>query len=299
MGIVLKWPSQTAKGIEAIEIYRLAGQVAVLNRNALPAPLVTLGPDATRYEDTSVAKNTVYSYWVASVKNGERVFGSRLIEAYYLDVGPGPTDIKFGTWWEGYFGPVEVSELLTHLEINGQLGITAAQYTPAQYHKFMFRGRILFIPETRTASMTYNQQYNSGLVFGTDDGGAVPTGSVSRNQRRTVQKNGREFVIRFPYNAAYTIKQASGLNAANYLAEGEWLNTMVRLLLINNGGEKWGDIALADTAASLNGLGSTMFAQQYGVSVCYFVYGTAPQNVSTLNVSSAASIFHVLELVIP
>jgi hypothetical protein len=300
MGIKLNWPSQSAKNLTGIEIYRTAGDVLTLDRNTLPTPLATLTADKTSYEDTTVVEKTIYNYWVASVKSGERVFSARLNKGYFLDTGPGPTDVKYGDWTTGYFGTVDVAELFTHLELNAQIGATVASYLPDLYHKFIYKGRIIFYPNLRTSILPYSTLYTFGLTTGNDDYAyLIPSGVTKRSQRRTVTKGGREYVLRMPFIADYKVPSGATLSQDQYANDGEWRNTMERLFLAATGKfSRWGDTA-ADTSSALNYPLATTFAPLYGAGNTWNSPGNSPASFVTSSPATGNSTMLVLELVLP
>lgn len=299
MGIKLQWPSQSAKGVSGLEIYRGTGSTSTLNRNSLPAPLTTLAADATSFEDTTVVEKTIYNYWVCSVKNGERVFTNPIQRGYYLDTGPGPADLKFGNWDAGYFGTVAVTDLFTHLEINGQIGTTVSQYTADVYHKFIYKGRILFYPNIRTTTFPWNTLYSAGVAWGSDAVAYIkPNGPANTPQGRTVTKNGRSYILRLPFVADYSVVGGATLNNDTLANQGEWRNTMERLFNANGQMPRWGSVT-TESAQSDLGLYTTQFAQAYGTSNVWKSYGYAPQNIYAAVPTSNISSMQVLELVLP
>lgn len=299
MGIKLQWPSQSAKGLSAIEIYRTTGVTPSLNRNNLPAPLATLAATATTYEDTTVVEKTVYNYWVCNVKNGERIFTAPIQRGYYLDTGPGPTELKYGNWDAGYFGTVAVSDLFTFQEMNSQLGISLFQYTPDFYHKFIFKGRILFYPNIRVMVQTWSSIYLAGLAWGSNAVAYIkPNGPADTPQGRTVSKNGRAYNVRLPFSADYSVAGGPTLSQDAVANQGEWRNTMERLFFVSGTMSRWGSTAL-DSPSNLLSPQTTLFAQAYGTSNVWQILGGAPQTISTSTQTQAMSSMLVLELVLP
>lgn len=299
MGIKLQWPSQSAKGVSGLEIYRGTGSTSTLNRNSLPAPLTTLAADATSFEDTTVVEKTIYNYWVCSVKNGERVFTNPIQRGYYLDTGPGPTDLKYGNWDAGYFGTVAVSDLFTFQEMNSQLGISLFQYTPDFYHKFIFKGRILFYPNIRVMVQTWSNIYLAGLAWGSNAVAYIkPNGPADTPQGRTVSKNGRAYNVRLPFSAEYSVTGGPTLSQDAIANLGEWRNTMERLFLVPGTMSRWGS-APPDVPSNTSSLQTTMFAQAYGTANIWIELGGAPQAITTNTQNQAISTMLVLELVLP
>ncbi|QXO09601.1 hypothetical protein pEaSNUABM11_00177 [Erwinia phage pEa_SNUABM_11] len=300
MGIKLTWPSQTAKGITGIEIYRAVGASSTIDRANLPAPLVTLTPGATTYEDNTVVNATVYNYWIASVKNGERVFCFTLQQGYFLDTGPGPQSLLMGDWDTGYFGRVSNTDLFDYLSLNAALGTNVTTESPNYWNKFIFQNRILFIPDKRLGALSYQQLYSFGVAYGTDDSGSiVPTGAATRNQRRVVARDGRNYVVRLPRGAKYSSAGGVDQTTESVLLQGEWRNVIERMFRNGSGTyPRFGEIAV-DTTNGVTEAHSCIFGVLYSTTVGVRAVGSSPHTVGTINVTTVGSYQLVLELVIP
>lgn len=82
-----------------------------------------------------------------------------------------------------------------------QAGGTAIVFAaPNVWHKFVRRGKILYVPNNYLSSaVTITQLYQAGWLFGTDDNG--PTDgqlSTAQNQRRIINYRGEKYFIRLP-----------------------------------------------------------------------------------------------------
>ncbi|HCJ9458870.1 TPA: hypothetical protein NV912_004710, partial [Escherichia coli] len=127
MTIRLSWPSQASKGLTAIEIYRKEGWNATIDVYNPGTPHATLSGNAVEFVDNidTLTKNTTYRYWVAAVKDSERLIGNPITQGFYPDTGPGPQTILRGDWASGYFGTVPNTEFFNTAEL--KLMLTAQQ----------------------------------------------------------------------------------------------------------------------------------------------------------------------------
>ncbi|EMS7630797.1 hypothetical protein WDI47_004640 [Salmonella enterica subsp. enterica serovar Bredeney] len=229
MPITLNFAQRKPQALDNIEIYRKTPGNATIDVNAPGTPLATLPGDATSYEDNAVENNTTYRYWIAAVKDGERVFNTPTAQGFFLDTGPGPQKLLYGDWHAGYFGTVTPAELFTNAELNS-LVVNMFSSAVSAWHKFIYKNRILFMSDNSIINAGPQFIYNQGLMYGQDGNGFVPSWATARNQRRTVAKNGYEYVVRLPYLFDYrfwTTNVRSG-NTELYL-DGEWFNTFARL----------------------------------------------------------------------
>lgn len=181
---------------DSVKIYRATAPISL---DALPEPLATLPGDATTFSDVTAVRNTVYYYVIASFKGSDVLFTPNQQYGYFPDTGPGPSRLLRGNWNEGYFGTVSQSELFAPGELCSALSFSPSiSSVTSPWHKFIIDGKILFIPDQSFANSTWYELYNAGLVYGTDDNGAYPTGLVStpKNQMKTVTKAGRSYIVR-------------------------------------------------------------------------------------------------------
>lgn len=307
MSIVISWPDQTAKALTSIEIYRKVGFDATIDPINPGTPYKTLEPTATSFTEdlADLTEKTIYCYWIAAVKDNNRMLGARIVQGFYLDTGPGNTDLIQGDWSCGYFGPVSPDDFFNFNEVTSQL--TAAQrsvYTlaPTTWHKFIYRGRILFYPENGQAYATLNSVYGAGMMFGTDDAGVGPkpnnSGDVVQSAR--VKKDGREYRIRMPWA---TVPGTAG--AVNYA--GEFWCTMARLFGGAGGnsadsvnGAYWSDKPAQSGASTYQDIGAVPLIPMTNVSNTPYAVPYRPTLNST---GSAASVNgyvrFVFELILP
>ncbi|ANZ50341.1 putative virion structural protein [Erwinia phage vB_EamM_Phobos] len=301
MSIVLNWKQQPGQVLDSIEIYRYANARATPNPNALGTPLATLPGDATTYEDTAVISNQVYQYRVVSVKGTDKVMGLPIVQGYFPYTGPGPQELLRGDWWIGYFGTLTNQEFfLNSADMNGRAGFGVWNQNPVLFHKFAYKGKIIFIPNSPTMMGTsYNNQYLAGLIWGMSGAGRfTPNGLSAVDQRKTVIKDGFEYIIRLPelYDSG---SYSSNYNSLAFFVQGEWYNTMVRLY---RGAPatmpgRWGDLDVVPGNAGTD-QGVALFAQAYNNQVSIYYRGSYPDSVSTINNANSATVYHVLELIL-
>lgn len=299
MPITLNFAQRKPQALDNIEIYRKTPGNATIDVNAPGAPLATLPGDATSYEDNAVENNTTYRYWIAAVKDGERVFNTPTAQGFFLDTGPGPQKLLYGDWHAGYFGTVTPAELFTNAELNS-LVVNIFSYAVSAWHKFIYKNRILFMSDNAIINSTPQQIYNQGMMYGQDGNGCVPSWATARNQRRTVEKNGYEYVVRLPYLFDYkywTAFVGSG-NTELYL-DGEWFNTFARLYNYSGLLPRFDDLPVGPTD-STTAPQSAFFATMSNSSVQRYNRPPYPESPSwgDYGTTTVRSIV-VLELVLP
>ncbi|QVW28670.1 putative virion structural protein [Erwinia phage pEa_SNUABM_8] len=300
MSIVLSWKPQPGQTLDAVEIYRYAAPRGTVNPNSPGTPLAILPGNATTYEDTTVTANTTYQYRIMSVKGSDKVMGFPIIQADFTYTGPGPQKLIRGDWWCGYFGTLPNTDfILNFSELNGLIGFSAWNNSPLIYHKFVFKGRILFIPDTCTRNgTTWEDQYRQGLMWGTDDVGNSPYGmSQNVNQRKTVAKNGFEYVVRLPRLGDYNQVHNVNMGSFNFYSEGEWLNTFGRLVRYNGALKRFSDYDLR-AGTNYPDVTATWFANGYNSQLPWFYRASTPESPTYTNQNVSGVAFHVLELVL-
>lgn len=307
MTIRLSWPSQASKGLTAIEIYRKEGWNATIDVYNPGTPHATLSGNAVEFVDDidTLTKNTTYRYWVAAVKDSERLIGNPITQGFYPDTGPGPQTILRGDWASGYFGTVPNTEFFNTAEL--KLMLTAQQgnmfvYDPQEWHKFIFRERIVFFPATmHSKTNSVQMAYQYGMMYGTDDvGSIVPLGATATKQDCKVTKDGRTYRIRLPYAVPYD----AVLSRQDY-NNGEWRNTMGRLYPVDAQFAALGlgaidSLARQGATAQPNESGAAVLAPLWSNNIFAYAYGTVPMGISnTAGVGNSATIFFAFELVLP
>lgn len=200
MSITLNWNLPAGIALDNVVIYR---DTVALDKNSLPAPLVTLAGDVASYVDDALTSNNVYYYIVSFVKGADVSYSSNYEMGYFADLGPGPQKLTMGNWTYGYFGEIPASEFITAADLKTQVGATSLSVSePTAWHKFIYKGKILFVPNIYMAYSSWNALYSLGLVFGTDDTGVFPAAATGRptpvNQNKRAIARGNEFIVRCP-----------------------------------------------------------------------------------------------------
>jgi hypothetical protein len=175
MSVTLTWGSANAALADSINIYRTTTPPDV---NNLPAVLGTATGSATSYTDTTAVRNTLYYYLVGHVRAGIELLSPVLLMGHYPDTGPGPQTLLRGDWNLGYFGTCTTVQMFTPSTLNAQVpipGTLTADGTITAWHKFIRKGKVLFIPNYYfTTTVQPYQLYNAGLLMGTNDNGTFP-----------------------------------------------------------------------------------------------------------------------------
>lgn len=192
MYIDLQWTNLNSKTVK-LEIFR--GD-APLDRENLGTPIATLTEGETTYRDsTNVVIGKDYYYVFVTSNDSDRVVSQNYRIQAVGRRGPGEQTLVQGTNELGYFGPlpstdfININELVTRTNLRSQAtNITIAQPTPI-WHKFVRKGKILFIPERPVAyNVSWQGLYSLGMVYGREDTGSNPlmTNKVVQNAKVTI-----------------------------------------------------------------------------------------------------------------
>ena len=116
---------------------------------------------------------------------------------YYPNSGPGPKSLAGGNEQAGYFGTLTQAQLFTPTELFNLLNIPTlgpSLDTSMIWCKFFYKGKIVYIP-TRPINdgtlqpFSWEDLYQLGVMYGTDDNGTFPSPAASpMNQRITFSK---------------------------------------------------------------------------------------------------------------
>lgn len=200
MGNKLSWTNNNTQPTN-VEIYR---GLAPLDTANLTDPLVTLTNGESSWEDNGVIYGATYYYVVQLLtKDGLKKVPSRNISMQAgLGRGLGPNILLQGNERLGYFGLVEAADFIPPATIlAAQNGGAMAYMLAVRWHKFIRRGKILYVPQTVPASGNYHHNiiYQAGFMYGTDDTGPVD-GRLGTpvNQRRVINWRGEKYTIRLP-----------------------------------------------------------------------------------------------------
>lgn len=182
MAVTLNWGAANTSLAETINIYRSTTPIDVANP---PAALTSIAGNLSSYQDNTAVRNTTYYYAVGHVRAGQELLSPVLLYGHYPDTGPGPQTLLRGDWELGYFGTVPSAQMFVPSTLNAQIpipGTPIPDSTVTTWHKFIRKGKILFIPNYYFANNVQPYQlYNAGLLMGTNDNGSFPFALSSAN----------------------------------------------------------------------------------------------------------------------
>lgn len=114
---------------------------------------------------------------------------------YYPDSGPGPKSLVAGDATNGYFGKFSTDELFTSAQVLQMLYPDRTDFTgmvmnSISWLKFVYLGKILYIPTQQITNLTWNEMYLRGLIYGIDGtaAGNYPSELAATNQYPIWQK---------------------------------------------------------------------------------------------------------------
>lgn len=192
MYIDLTWVNMNNVNV-TLEIYR--GDEP-LDRDNLPeTPIVTIDDGGTRYRDTDVELGKTYYYVFVTISDTDSHVSVNYPIRAINRRGVGPQDIIDGDANLGYFGTVASGQFLSTNELKEKTGLTdGTVYQPFPiWHKFIRNNKILFIPHTPIVeSITFNQLWNAGLVYGTD----VDTNPFISAQKKVITIGADQYIVR-------------------------------------------------------------------------------------------------------
>ena len=298
MGITINWDDQSDQALDAIEVYRSTSSIDINNPGT---PIATLAGTARSYEDTAVKVGNTYYYCVAVKKGENRSFGAVQTQGYYANLGPGPQRLLRGDWVRGYFGEMSPVDWVTPADVANKIkdalkstvGITFATSTGSLWFKFIYKGKILFIPNLNLLnSSNWTTGYNAGFIFGTDDFGNSPTGVPGAvNQRCVIEIAGLQYIAR--------AIRLSEKPTTQYLTDqldfndSEWKSTYARL---RTDGSAITDPTVQPRVNDLNSLNSTGSAHMADTNNSAAVISSAPETLGKTPKNSGIGWMVVLEL---
>jgi len=151
-----------------------------------------------------------------------------------LAYGPGPETVIAGDMTTGFFGEVSDEEMFDGSELASDLGLSDGTgiNRAGGWLKFIHNGVVKYIAKKPFRhSATWEQIYERGLVYGTDDNGKAPYGTPT-NQFTKVRKNGSEFIVRL----------MTGANADPFPESDPLFFTADMYQMDVGGGSEWNDL---------------------------------------------------------
>lgn len=197
MALRLNWKNPNAFPT-TVEIYR--GD-APLDRAALSNPLAVLSAGETTWVDNTAEFDTTYYYVFVTKTATDRVVSMNKEITVIEKRGAGGQKIQIGNENYGYFGPVAASAFFNSADLKAvaldRSVFNAITVNPV-WHKFIRKGKVLYIPAVDFGYVTWDGLYRAGFVYGTDDEGPIDghQGLAAVNQMRTVKLDGDEYLIR-------------------------------------------------------------------------------------------------------
>lgn len=145
MPINVKWVNNNTREME-LKIYRSADKPVDGNYGAI-IHTTQAAPGVGGFVDQLPEYGDSFYYTISLSDGSSEVHGISRRITCELDVGPGPKDLIFDDGVVGYFGRVSVTELGISPRI---WGIT----TVTDYHKFLYKGRILYAQPLQSVNVT-------------------------------------------------------------------------------------------------------------------------------------------------
>lgn len=193
MSLVINWKAST--GADKYRIYRSNKK---FTNSTLPTDIVEVDKTTLSKEYLDAVRNTTYWFMISSVDvNGIETLGTPFPVGYFPETGPGPQTILRGDWEFGFFGEVNVTDVLTRAQIVATIALTGKTLTlnPTLYDKYLkviVAGKILFIPNNYIS-------YNS-ISASTEATDYVKTHGieVTRANSLIMTSNGWDYMYRLP-----------------------------------------------------------------------------------------------------
>ena len=165
MALKLTWKNNNVVA-NTVKIYRGDTKLDPAN---LPAPLVELTQGENEWVDETAAYGKTYFYILAVVTANDFIPTANQQILVADNRGAGSSTLLYGDDNMGYFGQVLAADFLTNLDILSVAVTTTglpSTLVQAPWHKFVRKGKILYMPSASFGQVTYNALYAAGLVYG-------------------------------------------------------------------------------------------------------------------------------------
>lgn len=226
MQLTLKWKNHNTLATTTT-IYR---STSPIDKNSLPAAHATVNAANEQYVDT-VEYGKKYHYMMQNTNAKGTAFTDNKEVWALPQTGPGPQKLVSGDMNLGFFGFVSARDFITSQGMKDKFPeVLTGPALDIGWLKFARKGKILFVPNGPLTNnmVSLETLYNNGLVFGTDDNGFHQYGATPRNQRRTINVKGREFIVRCMRMNDSADFTWDGQNTN--LASGEWYDLILRTI---------------------------------------------------------------------
>ncbi len=192
--VLLKWRDRNWAE-QGHYIYR---SMAPMDINNLPSPIGTLPPNRYEYIDYEVIADQTYYYRIGVYRNNDVSVSDEIeVVAAPINNGPGPVNFIGGDQSHGFFGEISSSEFITGDALAAAIGLTTgtSQYSDTPWLKYSLNDEIIFIPKKPIRhTVSWEQIYQVGAIYGTDDFGLHPYGG-NRTQDAMVTIDGFDFRV--------------------------------------------------------------------------------------------------------
>lgn len=175
-----------------------------------------------------------------------------------FNLGPGPKQLVAGDYQLGFFGEVTSAELIDGDMLATETGFSAgiSQHATTGWLKFAHQGKILYVAKKPLRhTVSWDDIYQAGLVYGTDDTGLTPTGDPT-NQISPLMIGQDGFKVRL-----LTGGDADPASTAG----GEWNDLIYRVHVDDPTGSNWASYTDTDIVVGV-GDGRTSWAQETDAS---------------------------------
>ena len=210
-GIKLQWKDRNFSE----ESHRIYKSDTPMTLGMLPTPIATLSSNITEYIDYDVIEGNTYYYRISAVRGNDEAVSDELeIVAEELNFGPGSDVLIAGNMTAGFFGEVPTTELITGDDLATAIGLTAgtSQYSTEPWLKFALDDNIIYVAKKPYRhSISWENIYQAGAVYGTGDNGLYPSGG-NRLQDANISVDG--------YSLAVTLLKGTNTDPAIFTSNG-------------------------------------------------------------------------------
>jgi hypothetical protein len=203
----LSWTNPNGATPITVNIYR---GTSPLDRSNLSGPLVSLTAGETTWTDNTALRGTTYYYVFETISATDRVVSQNYQIVTVPRRGAGPNTLQVGDYNYGYFGSIASASFINGTALKTAVGLSAVtiiNVTP-KWHKFARNGKVIFVPENPLTggSVSWQQLYNAGVVFGSNDNGPYNAGAnVNQNAQVTIGADTYRVRLMRGYNDDYNV----------------------------------------------------------------------------------------------